>query len=126
VSGGPGLEHTEGLAMINYKACQGRFKISSGELLMTAESIQIIIWKIKVFKEGSKRAGETYRKPIAYFTTLEAALLRLFDLGVCHSDATTIKELLKVTKQVREDIRRVGKQIGSTWRPLREWDNVMR
>lgn len=73
---------------------------------LTSDSMNYIIEETKVIQDGSKK-GETYKTVYGYYSTVESALKGFKELKIRTSDAKSIKELLKVSKETDKKIEKI-------------------
>jgi hypothetical protein len=73
---------------------------------LTSDSMNYIIEETKVIQDG-ERKGEKYKTAYGYYGTVETALKGFKELKIRTSDAKSIKELLKVSKEIDKKIEKI-------------------
>lgn len=73
---------------------------------LTSDSMNYIIEETKVIQSGDRK-GETYKTVYGYYSTIEAALKGFKQLKIRTSDATSIKELLEICKEIDKKIEKI-------------------
>jgi hypothetical protein len=80
---------------------------------ITTDAHNFIINELRVHGEKSNNEGETYYKPIGYYTTLEQALTGLVRKGLLLDVGENPIEILKAITAQQEEIKLVVKEFGA-------------
>jgi len=80
-------------------------KIQLGKFFLTSDRYGYTLSEEKTYGETSKKVGQTFMEPFAYFSDFEAALKGYERHALLRSKATTLQEIADLKESIAQEVK---------------------